>query len=436
MTIAIQYLRLYLHLPSGERRAIGYLSRFGDIYRVSFDDAYVEDVTRPTLSLLFRGATEADTRAILRSTRDARLVRSDGHWPTWFAHLLPEGHNRDRLARERGCSPEDELELLAAAGRDLAGAVEVEPVPAGATIPSSVLAWHAAMGIDVTHSDVVASPLEDAASLAGVVTKFSAIKDGRRYVVKRHGRPGAYILKLPSTRHPDLVDNELTGYRLAGVLDLDCAEATRIPLAEAELPEAVDFPHLLAVKRFDRAGGDTDGRRVHMEEFAQAMGYAPREKYGRGIETDLPIMLRLLDRLSANPANDVREVVRRVVAFVLMGNADAHLKNWALLYPDGDAPVLSPLYDPVCVTAFFDELAPHEYALNRRVDRTLSALDWPELRALIDAAGVPRTARLIQVAKDTVKEAKARWPRVLRDAPDNLRASIEARLAGGVALAR
>lgn len=433
MTIAIRYLRLFLHVPSGERRAIGYLSRFGDIYRVSFDDDYVDDPARPTLSLLFRGASDADTRAILRAARDARLVRSDGHLPTWFAHLLPEGHNRERLARERGCDVDDELELLAAAGRDLAGAVEVEPVPADEAIPAPVLAWHAAMGIDVTHPEVVAAPIEDAASLAGVVTKFSAIKDGRRYVVKRHGKPGSYILKLPSVRHPDLVDNELTGYRLAGALDLDCAEAARIPLAEAELPEAVEFPNILVVKRFDRG---PDGKRVHMEEMAQAMGYAPREKYGRGIETDLPIMLRLLDRLSAAPANDVREVVRRLVAFVLMGNADAHLKNWALVYPTGDVPVLAPLYDPVCVTAWFGELAPHEYALNRRVDDALSSLTWSDLRALVDAAGVPRAARLIQIGKETVEQAKARWPAVLRDAPNNLRASVEARLAGAVALAR
>jgi serine/threonine-protein kinase HipA len=432
MTFSIRYLRLYLHLPHGERRPIGYLSAFGDILRVSFDESYIVDPERPTLSLLFQGATETDTQAILRSARDVRLVRSDGRWPTWFANLLPEGHNRERLARERGCSVDDDFELLAAAGRDLAGAVEVEPVPTTETIPASVIAWHAAMGIDVTHPEVVAEPIEDAASLAGVVTKFSAIKDGRRYVVKRNGKPGAFILKLPSTRHPDLVDNELTGYRLSEILDLDCAEATRIPIGEAELPEHVDFPHVLAVKRFDRAPGD---RRVHMEEIAQALGYAPREKYGRGIAHDLPTMLRVLDRLSADPTDDVREVVRRVVAFVLMGNADAHLKNWALVYPDGRSPRLSPLYDPVCVTAWFDELAPHEYALNRKVDRALSQLTWADLRSLVDAAGVPRASRLVQIAKDTVKEAKAKWPGVLRDAPDNIRASIEARLAGGVALA-
>jgi serine/threonine-protein kinase HipA len=433
MTLSIRYLRLHLHLPNGERRAIGYLSHFGDYLRVSFDESYVEDEHRPTLSLVFRGATEAETKQILRATRDERLVRADGRWPAWFANLLPEGHNRERLARERDCSVDDEFELLAAAGRDLAGAVEVEPVPIADKIPSAVLAWHAATGIDVADPELVAAPVEDAASLAGVVTKFSAIRDGRRYVVKRHGKPGSYILKLPSTRHPDLVDNELTGYRLAGSLELDCAEAARISRSEAELPEQVDFPHVLAVKRFDRGA---DGRRIHMEEMAQAMGYPPQKKYGAGVSADFPTMLRLLDRLSANPANDVREVVERFVAFVLMGNADAHLKNWALVYADGATPALSPLYDPVCVTAWFDELAPHEYALNRRIDRALSEVGWAELRALIDTAGVPRAARLVQVAKQTVQRAKATWPAILRDAPDNLRKSIEARLAGGVVLAR
>jgi serine/threonine-protein kinase HipA len=289
------------------------------------------------------------------------------------------------------------------------------------------------MGVDVSNLSVVAAPTEDAASLSGMVTKFSAVKEGRRYVVKRNGKPGSYILKLPSTRHPDLVENELTGYRLAGSLGLQCAEASKVALRDAALPEHVTFPYVLAVKRFDRGPSDL---RIHMEEMAQAMNYAPKQKYGRGTFADFPVMLRILDQLSENPAHDVREMVQRFVAFILMGNTDAHLKNWALLYADGKQPRLSPLYDPVCVTAWFAELPPQEYALNRTIDKTLSALDSAGLRALLDAAKVPRAARLVQVAKDTVRKAKARWPRLLRDAPDNVRASIESRLAGAVALAR
>jgi serine/threonine-protein kinase HipA len=427
------HLRISLHLPDGARRPIGHLSKFGDIVRISFDADYIEDPKRPTLSLLYRGASEQDTKAILGSTKDERLVRSDGRLPTWFSNLLPEGYNRERLARARGCEESDEFELLAAAGRDLAGAVEVDPVPADATLPETVRVWRAAMGLDAAETTAVEPPTEDAASLSGVVTKFSAIKEGRRYLLKRSGKPGEYILKLPSTRHPDMVENELTGYRLAGALGLDCAEAVRVARRYAELPEQVPFSHVLAVRRFDRGPG---GKRIHMEEMAQAMNVTPRQKYGRGIEHDFPTMLRVLDQLSVDPARDVREMVRRLVAFILMGNTDAHLKNWALLYADGVGPALSPLYDPVCVAAWFDGLPKHEYALNRKVDSVLSALDWDDLRSLLDSARVPRAARLVQVAKDTVREAKDAWPRILAGAPANVRTSVAARLAGSVALAR
>ncbi len=431
MSTTIRYLRLQLHLPNRERRAIGYLSRYGDILRVSFDEAYIDDPNRPTLSLAYRGATENDTRAILRALRDERLVRSDGHLPIYFQNLLPEGHNRERLARERGCSEDDDFELLAAAGRDLFGSLEATPVPAREDVPESVRLWHTAMGFDKLEPTVVEEPVADAASLPGIATKFSAIKDGRRYVVRRKGATASYLLKLPSSAHPDLVDNELTGYRLALSLGLKCAEAERISRADAELPDHADVSHVLAVKRFDRG---EDGLRIHMEELAQALHYAPRHKYGKGIAHDFTRVLRVLDRLSANPVDDVIEFVRRFVAFILMGNTDAHLKNWALLYPDAVTPVLAPLYDPVCVAAWFDELPPPHYAVNRSIDASLRQFGWSDLEALLRAGGLLRVSRIMKIARDTVKEAQAKWPRVLVDAPDNVRASVRDRITSGVAL--
>ena len=97
----IKYLRAYLYMPDGTRRAIGYLSQYGDILRMSFDEDYIADAQRPVLSLAYRGANETATREILASPHDARLVRTDGRWPVYFENLLPEGHNRERLAAER-----------------------------------------------------------------------------------------------------------------------------------------------------------------------------------------------------------------------------------------------------------------------------------------------------------------------------------------------
>ncbi|WPB57118.1 type II toxin-antitoxin system HipA family toxin [Xylophilus sp. GOD-11R] len=431
MSTSIKYLRLYLHLPDRSRRAIGYLSQYGDILRASFDRDYIDDPARPTLSLAYQGANEADTRAILQSTRDERLVRSNGRWPAYFANLLPEGHNRERLAGERHCSPDDEFELLAAAGHDLMGALEVEPVPAREGIPDTVRHWHTALGLDVLEPGFVEYPVEDAASLPGVVTKFSAIYDGRRYVVKKHGAAGSTILKLPTSRHPDLVANEFTGYRLCEALGLDCADARVIAQVEAALPQTLPHDEILAVSRFDRG---PDGLRVHMEEFAQVLQYEPRQKYGRELVGDYARMLRLIEALSARRVADVREFIGRFVAFVLLGNTDAHLKNWALIYPDGRQPVLSPLYDPVCVTALFEAVAPGDYGVNRAIDRTLRAFGWNELEALLSAAGLTRVPNHIRLAKALVRQARAQWPAVLKDAPDAVQRCVAERLAGGVAL--
>ena len=429
----IRYLRLSLHLPGGGKRSIGYLSQYGDILRASFDADYIADPNRPTLTLALRGATEADTQTILGAARDVRLSRSDGHWPSYFQNLLPEGHNRDRLALERRCNPDNEFELLAAAGHDLMGAIEVEPVPLREGIPDAVRHWHTALGLDVLEPGFVEFPVEDAAALPGVVTKFSAVQDGRRYVVKRHGAAGSFILKLPSTRHPDLVANEAAGYQLCAALGLDCAEAQVISRADADLPEQLPFDEILAVRRFDR---NANGQRVHMEEFAQVLQYEPKRKYGQGLMVDYPNMLRVIDRLSSRPAQDVQEFVKRFVAFILMGNVDAHLKNWALVYPDGVTPRLAPLYDPVCVTALFESVPPTDYAINRAIDITLQAFDLHQFETLLKAAGLQRVSRLVSIAKHTVKLAQANWPRVLKNAPPSVNRAVTERLGGSVSLAR
>jgi serine/threonine-protein kinase HipA len=429
----IRYLRMSLHLPGGGKRGIGYLSQYGDILRASFDVDYIADPERPTLTLALRGATEADTQAILGAARDARLSRSDGHWPSYFQNLLPEGHNRERLALERRCSPDDEFQLLAAAGHDLMGAIEVEPVPLREGIPDTVRHWHTALGLDVLEPGFVESPVEDAAALPGVVTKFSAVQDGRRYVVKRHGAAGSFILKLPSTRHPDLVANEASGYQLCMALGLDCAEAQVISRLDADLPEQLPFDDILAVRRFDRS---PNGQRIHMEEFSQVLQYEPKRKYGQGLMTDYPNMLRVLDRLSSRPAQDVQEFVKRFVAFILMGNVDAHLKNWALIYPDGTTPRLAPLYDPVCVTALFESVPPADYAINRTIDTTLRTFDTHQLEALLKVAGLQRVSRLVSIAKQTVKLAQADWPGVLKASPPSVIRAVTERLHGGVALAQ
>lgn len=432
MTQSIRNLRLLLHDDFGPK-PIGVLSQYGDILRVSFDDEYIENASRPTLSLSYQGGNETQTKSILTSDNDSRLIRNDGRWPTYFQNLLPEGHNRERLANQRGCSDTDEFELLAAAGGDLMGALEVRPMKKDEMAPDTLRLWQQAQGLDLVDEDFVEVPVEDAASIPGVVTKFSAVNEGRRYIVKRDGKAGSYILKLPTSRHPDLVAIEYIGFALLSSLGIDCAYVEVIAKEQAELPEIVPFNDILAVKRFDRT---SEGGRVHMEEFAQVFGYPPRAKYGKGLAHDFVGMLQILNQLSSHPAEDVQELVNRLVAYTLMGNTDAHLKNWALIYPDGVYPRLAPAYDIVSVSSFFASIGPQDYALNRAIDTTISALTWDELNALLKSAGILRSARIIQNAKSMVKLAIHQWPFELRAAPSRMRSEVMRRLHGGVALSK
>ena len=118
-----------------------------------------------------------------------------------------------------------------------------------------------------------------------------------------------------------------------------------------------------------------------------------------------------------------------------MGNVDAHLKNWALVYPDGITPQLAPLYDPVCVTAFFESVSPADYAINRAIDTTLRAFDFNQLEILLKAAGLQRVDRLLSVAKQTVKLAQTDWSVVLNNAPPSVNRAVTERLGGGITLA-
>jgi serine/threonine-protein kinase HipA len=98
----------------------------------------------------------------------------------------------------------------------------------------------------------------------------------------------------------------------------------------------------LAVERFDRKDGDN---RTHMEELAQVLEVPTARldaKYKYANFETVAIFVAALAGI-----DNVGEVIDRLVLNVLVGNGDAHLKNWAFTYPDGRLPTLSPVYDVV-----------------------------------------------------------------------------------------
>lgn len=252
----VNALAVYLH---GQR--IGIINRLaGDRHIFAFEQDYIDNPNRPTLSLAYKGQAGGLVTA----------ARSVSRLPPFFSNLLPEGHLRTYLFEKAGVKPEREFFLIAVLGADLSGAVVVEPTNAADHDHHE----------DHEHKD----PQEKGVlrfSLAGVQLKFSAVMEATGgLTVPAHGVGGTWILKLPSTQYPAVPENEYVMLELARAIGIEVSPARLVSVADVEgLP--ADAPRMtgqaLAIERFDRAPG---GRRIHMEDFAQVFGLDPDNKYG------------------------------------------------------------------------------------------------------------------------------------------------------------
>jgi serine/threonine-protein kinase HipA len=296
-----------------------------------FDPGYEADPDRPILSLSMKGPDGA-----LVAPRVSSVVL-----PPWFANLLPEGHLRQYIAAKARVKDIREFFLLAQLGQDLAGAVAVRPD----TAPPPGL----------NHEELTALVPEAGAlrfSLAGVQLKFSAIRAAQGgLTIPASGAGGDWIVKLPSLQLPNMPLHEKLILDLAEANDIKVPERRLVQLDEVEglptdLGELAKEP-VLAVRRFDR----TPQGRVHIEDFAQVLGLRPEDKYGAASSEHIGKVLR-----AETPEEDILEFVRRLVFSILVGNADMHLKNWSLIYPDGRTARLAPAYDLVGTVAFTPDL--------------------------------------------------------------------------------
>jgi serine/threonine-protein kinase HipA len=384
-------------------RRIGMITRFaGERHLFAFEEDYIEDPERPTLSLSFKAASGglvSDIRPI--------SVRV----PPFFSNLLPEGHLRDYLATRAGVKPEREFPLLAALGADLPGAVTIAPAD------DDVADDDRRVGDgDVDRT----SPLRF--SLAGVQLKFSAIVEANGgLTVPADGIGGSWIVKLPSARFPAVPENEYVVMELARRVGIPVPRLKRIPVNEIGglPPDAAGLGgNALAVERFDRL---PDGGRVHMEDFAQVFGLFPHRKYERRSYAKIAAVL-----WAEAGEEAVGDFMRRLVFSVLVGNADMHLKNWSLVYPDGKAAVLSPAYDLVATLPYLPD---DRLALTFGGTKDIDAITQQQVRRFADKAGLAVNP-LWRIVEDTVERTVEAWRgHEAKDLlPDDMRAKIDRHL--------
>jgi serine/threonine-protein kinase HipA len=378
--LKLNALAVHLH-----DRRIGVITGLaGDRQLFAFEQDYIDDPDRPTLSLSFKGRTGGLVTSVRIVSR--RL-------PQFFSNLLPEGHLRTYLAEHAGVKPEREFFLLAALGEDLPGAVTVTPLEAGS-------------GSDVRHEDERDRDDGDRDdilrfSLAGVQLKFSAVMEtSGGLTIPSHGVGGSWIVKLPSAQFPAVPENEYVMMELARAAGITVPAIKLVPVESIEgLPQdAVRIKgKALAVQRFDRTAG---GQRIHMEDFAQVFGVCPEDKYEGHSYANLATVL-----WAEGGDEDTYEFVRRLTFSVLIGNADMHLKNWSLLYEDGRRPVLSPAYDFVGTLPY---IPGDKLALSFGGSRSLDEISLDQVRRFTDTARLPMKP-VWEVVRETVERTAAAW---------------------------
>jgi serine/threonine-protein kinase HipA len=303
-----------------------------------YDPAYVEEKA-PPLSLSLPLRTEAFPH------RDCLA---------FFGNLLPEENVRAQIALATGISAGNDYRLLERFGGDVAGAVTLAPSGEdGGEQEIGNLEVLSAERLDEILSDLPQRPLaadeagEVRLSLAGAQSKLPVVEtEGGFALPHGSGHPTTHILKPEPERFPGLVDNEFFCMRLAREVGLEVAAVERAETASG-------LPYLI-VERYDRDHSQDPIRRLHQEDLCQALGRLHVEKYQQEGGPSIPEAMALIDRASAAPARDRQQLWLALVFNVLIGNCDAHGKNYSLLY-DSPAPSLAPLYDLVS-TAIYGEL--------------------------------------------------------------------------------
>ena len=214
------------------------------------------------------------------------------------------------------------------------------------------------------------------------------------------GMGGSWIVKLPSARFPAVPENEYVMLELAHAIGIAVPHNRLIDIKAIQgLPEEVGRigGKGLALQRFDRGPG---GERIHMEDFAQVFGLFPSDKYDRRSYANIASVL-----WAETGQEATYDFVRRLVFSVLIGNADMHLKNWSLLYPDHRTPVLSPAYDFVATLPY---LPNDRLALNFGDSRSLNEITVDQVRRFADTARMPASP-LWQIVTETAERKVAAW---------------------------
>jgi serine/threonine-protein kinase HipA len=297
----------------------------------AYDSAWLADPNAPALSFSLPKQTEPFKRSAVQA---------------FFGGILPEEGQRTAIARALGVSADNEFRLLEYLGGEVAGALTLLPEGEAPASPSDA------------EPKLLPKPLSDDAlvqlldhlplrpmlagedglrlSLAGAQSKLPVLVIDGQIALPAPGQPTSHILKPPISRFEGTTENEYFCMSLASAIGLEVAAVEMRVVAERSF---------LLVTRYDRAvGAGGSVTRLHQEDFAQALGVPSHRKYASEGGPIFPDCFALLRRAATRPAREILKLLDAAIFNLIIGNADAHAKNFSLLH-SGGVITLAPLYD-------------------------------------------------------------------------------------------
>lgn len=324
----------------------------------------------------------------------------------YFGGLLPEGEPaRFAIGKRFGINSNNTFSLLKVIGHDCAGAVslhepdepeaETDLLPlAGRVLEEKELAQHI-RELPVKPLFIGLDGLR--LSLAGVQDKAAVCLIEGEIALPQDGSPTTHILKPAIHLLDSTVQNEYLCLRMAKQLGFD--------VPAVEMRQAKGVPYLL-IERYDREQVGDKLRRIHQEDFCQALGITTTFKYQKEGGPGFQQCFELLKRTS-QPAKARTRLAEMAVFNYLVGNTDAHGKNFSLLYRANGAIALAPFYDILCTQAYSKltkrmamDIGGEDQIFNIRAahwERFSQAIGftYPRIKAIIK----DQTERLIGVAE-------------------------------------
>ncbi len=324
----------------------------------------------------------------------------------FFAGLLPEGEPRKGVALALHVSRQNDFGLLHGIGGECAGAVTLlapgEQSDTAPTPPS--IRWLDDQALLTVLAELPRRPMLAGdeglrLSLAGAQDKLPVVCREGRIGLPLRNTPSSHILKPAIAAVEGSVFNE--GFCLA------LAARLKLPTAKAAIRQVAGTSYLL-VERYDRQRlADGTLQRLHQEDFCQALGVVPEHKYQNEGGPDLAQCFALLRQATRPSAPQVLRLLDGVVFNALIGNHDAHGKNFSLLYTPGGT-VLAPLYDALS-TAVYPHLT-EKMAMkigSRYKFSELQARHWEQFAQGAQLSPAQVKKRILDLAQQLPNQAQA-----------------------------